>query len=341
MKMVAVYFDDPDFDDYPFDIDLYRKVYHQLGQVMEDRGGQLSIVRSQKTFLGHGKFSHAWTYEAGAFVYSDMPKTFDVVWNKGEFLPDADTMTVNDPRLTAITGDKWVSEQWFPEIHAPTVLLQNSDDMKKAMQVIGTDRIVLKPLMGYGGEGVVVMDKEEWGNAPPVFPCIAQEFIDTSRGIPGLVDGMHDFRVIVMDGEIVLSYIRTPPPHKFTANVSQGGREIEVMRDMVPSAVEEIVAVVEKKFRQFPHRLYTIDMGLDVSGRWEVFELNARPGFSPMETGKSYPPFYERLCDFLLSIHKSGASGGATASSSSSPSSSISSSSRSDSQVQPLPQPQL
>lgn len=304
MKTVAVFFDDPDFDDYPFDIQLYRTVYHQLGQVMEDQGGQLSIVRSQETFLGHGRFSHAWMYEGGTFVYVDTPKTFDVVWNKGEFVPDADTVTINDPRLTAVTSNKWVSYQWFPTAHARTVLLEESKNCAEKIRMLKTDRIVIKPLTGYGGEGVVVTDKEKPDTASLILPCIAQEFIDTSRGIPGLVDGMHDFRVIVMDGDIVLSYIRTPPPHKFTANVSQGGKEIEVLRDMVPSEVEKIVAIVEEKFRQFPRRLYTVDMGLDVSGRWKVFELNTRPGFSPLETGKSYPPFYRRLCDFLLSASK-------------------------------------
>lgn len=328
MKMVAVFFDEPDFDDYPFDIDLYRTVYHQLGQVMEDQGGQLSIVRSQKTFLGRGTFSHAWTYTAGAFVHGDMPKAFDVVWNKGEFVPDADTVTINDPRLTAITSNKWMSYQWFPNLHARTVLLEESKNCAEKIRMLKTNRIVIKPLKGYGGEGVVVTDKEGLDTASLILPCIVQEFIDTSHGIPGLVDGMHDFRVIVMDGEIALSYIRTPPPHKFTANVSQGGREIEVLRDMVPSEVEKIVATVEQKFRQFPHRLYTVDMGLEASGQWKVFELNARPGFSPMETGKSYPPFYRRLCDFLLSIQKSGGSGGAALASPSSSSSSISSSSR-------------
>lgn len=57
---------------------------------------------------------------------------------------------------------------------------------------------------------------------------------------------------------------------------------------------------VQKRKIPFPRRLYTIDMGLGADGLWRVFELNTKPGFSPMETGRSYAAFYGKLADFLL-----------------------------------------
>ena len=304
MKKVAVFFDDPQFDDYPFSIDLYRKVYHQLGQMMSEYGGEFWIVRGVKTFLGHGIFSHGWRYTAGAFVHVETPVHIDVIWNKGDLIPDADTTIVNDPRLHAIACDKWKSYLLFPDLHARTCLIQNVLDWNAAMASLRTDTLVLKPLMGYGGEGIIIGSKRDFLSVPMAIPFIAQEFIDTSHGIPCLMEGLHDFRVIVMNGEIVLSYIRTPPPGKFTANVSQGGKEIEVQQHMIPDEVRSIIASVEKKFFRFPHPLYSIDMGREVNGAWKVFELNAKPGFSPLETGESYPPFFARLCVFLLSVQR-------------------------------------
>lgn len=313
MKNVAVFFDDPGENDYPFNIELYRTVYRQLAQVMESIGGKLCVVRGRETYLGSNDFSHAWIFDGDFFKRAPGPFHADVVWNKGRQLQDAQLLQVNHPELDAICLDKWRCYRLFPHLFRKTLLVNSEAELPGALASLATDTVTLKPLSGWGGFNVIIGAREEVIQKNKQYPCIVQEFIDTAQGIDGLVDGMHDFRIVSLNGEVGLSYIRTPPPGMFTANVSQGGREIEVPPDAVPPEPHRILAEVDRAFSTYTPRIYTVDMGRDRDGRWYVFEINAKPGFSPMETGSSYPPFYRKLCSLLLDAAAQGSAQASTA----------------------------
>ena len=107
MQQVAVFFDDPGEDDYPFSIPLYRTVYRQLGMTMAALGGQFCVVRSADTFLGNNTFSHAWAFDGTWFRHIEGPVRFPLIWNKGRQLHDSSLVQINDPALDAICLDKW------------------------------------------------------------------------------------------------------------------------------------------------------------------------------------------------------------------------------------------
>lgn len=306
MPIVAVYFDDPGENDYPFSIELYRTVYRQLAETMKKLGGELCVVRGAETYKGNNTFTHAWFFDGTFFNRKESNVTVDIVWNKGRKLQDPALKQVNHPELDAICLDKWRCYQLFPYLYKKTIIVQDKAALPGALKQIKTEKVTLKPLTGWGGFNVIIGSPDEVLKKNELFPCIVQEFVDTSSGIKGIVDGMHDFRIVSLNGEIGLCYIRTPPPGKLTANVSQGGREIEVPPDAIPSEAAAILADVDIVFSAYKPRIYTVDMGRDASGRWYVFEINAKPGFSPMETGKSYPPFYKKLCELLLQGATSG-----------------------------------
>lgn len=300
MQQVAVFFDDPGENEYPFSVELYRTVYRQLGETMAALGGQLCIVRGPQTHLEGNTFSHAWKFDGTWFRRIEGPVHFSLVWNKGRCLRDPSIVQINHYDLDAICLDKWMCYELFPNLLSKTVYVESADALGRAMDQMRTERIVLKPQSGYGGFNVIIGGREEVQAKNTLYPCIVQEFVDTSEGIEGLVDGMHDFRIIAINGEVGLSYIRTPPPNMFTANVSQGGREIEVPPGKIPPQPLRILAEVDRVFARFTPRIYTVDMGRGKDGAWCVFEINAKPGFSPVETGPSYQPFYRRLCALLL-----------------------------------------
>ncbi|TSC79336.1 MAG: hypothetical protein G01um101425_616 [Candidatus Peregrinibacteria bacterium Gr01-1014_25] len=301
MRTAAVFFDEPNADDYPFSIPLYRTVYRQLGESVAARGGRLAVVRDAATYRGNGTFAHGWVFDGTWFADHPGPLHTDLLWNKGRTFQAPDANCLNDPALDAICTDKWRSYELLHDVMFPTALVTRAEELVGAMARLTTERVVLKPLGSYGGQGVLVGAPADVAAQNTVYPCIVQEFIDTSGGIPGIVDGMHDLRIISINGDVGLSYIRTPPPGEYTANVSRGGKEIEVPPDHVPPEALAIFRHVDQVFSRFPRRLYTVDMGRDRSGRWAAFEVNAKPGFSPKETGPSYPPFYDRLAELLLS----------------------------------------
>lgn len=300
--VIGAFFDAPGQYDYPFDGEFYRTVYTQLEECIRKSGGKLLIVRSQDTYLGNNVFSGAWKFSGRDLVAVPGPVTIDVIWNKGHLNSSPGDRVVNDPALDALCTDKWLSYELVPDLHPKTFLLMSAADVPTALSGLGTAFAVAKPVDAEGGAGVIIGPKDQVAVSIPSFPYVLQEFVDTSHGIPGIVDGMHDFRILSIAGAVSLCYVRTPPPNEMTANVSRGGREIEVLAENVPAEALAVFTQVDAKLRGFKNRIYTVDMGLDHDGTWKLFELNAKPGFSPRETGPSYALFYQSLADFLLSL---------------------------------------
>lgn len=300
MKKIGVFFDDPKFDDYPFTIPLYRTVYRQLADVIRGKGGQLCIVRGNDTYLGGNAFSHGWADDGKEFAHVDGPLKVDLIWNKCNFKGDEGCAVLNDPELDDICTDKWKCYQMFPYLHAKTVIVRSASDMDAALRDIPTTLITAKPLALEGGEGVVVGTPEEIKKAVTTFPYLLQAFVDTSGGVPGLCTERHDFRLLTMNGEVGVCYIRTAPTGDYLANISRGGRVIDVAPDKIPPETLDVFSEIDAVFSRFGNRLYTIDLGRDADGSWKVFELNSKPGFMPMETGPTFKPFYDHLADFLL-----------------------------------------
>jgi glutathione synthase/RimK-type ligase-like ATP-grasp enzyme len=300
MKTVAVFFDNPGFDDYPFDKEEYRTAYHELGGIVEKQGGRFCIARAQETFEGKGRFSKGWEFAAGAYRPCGA-FTADLVYDKGYFVSDGATEVLNDRALDVICTDKWRTYMLFPQLSAPTFRVEDDAQLRSALAQIGSGPAVAKPLDGEEGEGVLIGTAEELGRQVTSFPYLIQSFIDTSGGIPGLIDGIHDFRVISVSGNPVLAYIRTPPPGRKLANVAQGGKEIHVPLQKVPEGALDICRAVDREFARFPKRVYSVDMGRDTDGRWNIIEINSKPGLTPMRFGPDYVRYLHLLAATLLS----------------------------------------
>jgi glutathione synthase/RimK-type ligase-like ATP-grasp enzyme len=108
---------------------------------------------------------------------------------------------------------------------------------------------------------------------------ILQKFIDTSAGIEGIVDGLHDLRVVIVEGEIVWCHVRRPKAGTYLANVALGGSIEEVEINRIPSyiidAVHKIQSMIDNKYNM---PLYSIDFGISSKTPY-VFELNDQIGF--------------------------------------------------------------
>ncbi len=305
--IIGAFFDDPGQDDYPFNGPFYRNVYTELQQSLEARGATLLILRSQESYLGKNRFKNAWRFEGSDHDLIPVagPVMVDVIWNKGHLKSAKGDCIVNDPALDDLCTDKWESYLLLKDIHPVTFLLKTVEDLPAALAGIEAPIVVAKPLDLEGGSGVFIGPKAEVSAKITRFPYLLQAFVDTSGGIPGIVEGMHDFRIISLGGDVSLCNIRTPPPNEMTANVSRGGREFEVSPESIPKEALAIFNAVEEKLSRFKNRLYTADMGLDRDGQWKLFEINSKPGFSPKETGPNTAMFHEKLADFLVNASHS------------------------------------
>jgi RimK-like ATP-grasp domain len=300
MKRIAVYFDAPAYNDYPFNVPEYVEAYHEIARKVTAKGAQFFIVRQQATYAGGSSFSKGWLFTGEMFVPHESPVECDLIYDKGHFEGDPNAKLLNDVALDEICTDKWKSYQLFQDKCPKTFLVHSPEELDAALSALSGDKIVAKPQGGAEGKGVLIDAPEKIREGITSYPYLLQEFLDTSGGIPGIVDGLHDFRLILINGEVAISYVRTPPPGQLRANVAQGGKEISVPRSAIPPETLDVLAYVDPKLSSFVPRLYSLDMGRDRDGTWKIIELNSKPAVSADRLCADYPDYQQKLVDLLV-----------------------------------------
>lgn len=300
-KHIGVFFDAPNYDDYPFDVDEFRIAYHEIAQEIEKLGSQFHIVRDISTFLGGNRFKGHWVFDNGAFNRRDEDIVLDLIYDKGMFVGDEHSRLLNSVSFDRLCIDKLQTVLRFSQYSPKTVVVKSAKELKKALQAWSGDTIVVKPVDGAEAEGVVIGSRNIILASDHDYPLLVQQFIDTHNGIPRLVEGISDMRVIVIDGEIALTYLRRAKTGTLISNVSKGGLEIEVLPKDRPEEVLAIVRDIDDKLCSMSrHRIYCVDLARDKDGRWYIIELNSKPGLSVRSYGVTYPRYQDLLVRALV-----------------------------------------
>jgi glutathione synthase/RimK-type ligase-like ATP-grasp enzyme len=288
MKKIAVFFETPDPMDYPLSKPDYWAAYSELSQEIKDQGNEMLVVRGQGSYLGEGVFSNSWKIEHNELRQTGRIKV-DVVYNKGRFLSDNKVKTFNTQEIVDICLDKWSMYTLLTEFCPKTFFVQDEQQLKNSLSAITTDKAVFKPYKGSEGIGVKIEDKSFFVDPPETlsFPAVLSEFLDTSVGVPGIVDGLHDLRVAIFDGEVLYSYYRTPPQGSFLANVAQGGKFEMIEPKRLPHEVVAISKLIDSRFTVSKHRFYSVDFGYTAQGP-KIIEMNSEVGLLP---NKDHPIF--------------------------------------------------
>ena len=163
--------------------------------------------------------------------------------------------------------------------------------------------IVLKPLMSYGGQGVVKVENglvnpgkealplEQYiRNSDIEFPILAMKFLKR------VTEG--DKRIVVANKKIITTTLRYPPEGSWLCNVAQGGRaELTEPTDWEVRMVREISPVLLKK----GIAVYGMDTLLNDDGKRVLSELNTLSigGIYPSEK-QSKIPFSKMVSEGIL-----------------------------------------
>ena len=195
---------------------------------------------------------------------------------------------VNNRDFKELCADKWLAWQELNSVlpMPKTYLVGERKNLPTILSKIEGDWVVLKPLNGLMGLGIFVGPKNkavDFEFDQKYSQYIAQEFVDTRNGFLGLVEGFHDLRVVMINGKIVWSHLRTPPKGSFKANVAQGGDIKEVAVSQLPESIREASLKAAKLFlEKYDNPLFSVDFGLTPSGP-KVFEINDQIGFPAPE----------------------------------------------------------
>lgn len=299
----AIYFPLPGAMDSPFTNGGYFGAYRSFGSYCTERGVDLRIVRGD-SYEGGMEFSNGWRFNHAGDLHPVGPLKADYILNKSGMIQsfDADASVLNDPYLEHICSDKLVMYEAFQSLMPRTVpYVPGRLDLAK--DVLHTDMIVLKPCGGSAGRGIVIVDRdhEVSDQIGLVEPYLAQEFIDTTKGIPGVVEGTHDLRIIMVNGEARLAFTRVPKKGSLLANVAKGGSLVPVDIETLPNSVLVAAEEIDQKFLHCTPRFYSADFMYEDGVRPYLVELNSRPGFPTVacEGGAFCKDYFDRLFEII------------------------------------------
>lgn len=182
----------------------------------------------------------------------------------------------NSFELEMFCKDKYVQFKQFPDLFPKTFLVKNKKDIQLVLKKINSEKVIIKPRFGLGSEGIKIFSKKE--KIPDISLAkdfVLQEFVDTSKGIPGTkINTTHDFRCIVINGSVAFSFVRMPKKG-FIASIHRGAK---VSYLNVPKNVFPIIKKVDSFVKKFGNRIYSIDMFFS-NNKIFIIELNSKPGF--------------------------------------------------------------
>jgi glutathione synthase/RimK-type ligase-like ATP-grasp enzyme len=275
----------------------YRASYLRLAELAARRNVDLRFVIGASQYE-QGVFKSSWKYDQNTLVPVSGAFRAGIVFARiRTHLLEAEHR-VNALFLEQLCRDKYLTYQTFPQLVKKTVVvtpttLSNVDEL-------GGEAVVLKPRFGANGRDVQLVRKTDL--TPAMVDSkefIAQELIDSSDGIPGLIAQRHEMRMYILNGEVQSVYLRLPAPDSFLSNISQGATVKLLELADLPASVHQLKDQVDALFIGIQPRLYTIDLMFE-SGRPWVVELNDLPGLPDVAVQPLTDNFLTAVLDMLV-----------------------------------------
>jgi glutathione synthase/RimK-type ligase-like ATP-grasp enzyme len=306
MKTVVIFCASLQFPGETFEKESYWEAYSDLLLSLRDRGVRAYFAADNATYLGDGLFSEAYTFSKHVRpveMQRECDVRADLVYDRGGFAGE-DIRVMNPKEITLLGNDKRLMYEIFEKFQPFSATCYDRAELDRALQQIKTDRVVVKDPTGYGGAGVHIGTREEVLKKikGADYPLLAQEFMDTSVGIPGIVEGVHDLRLELVGGKIAACYIRSPKKGELRANVALGGTARYLSMDEIPARAVYLSKRIDAYFRGLP-RHYAIDFARSARG-WKLIELNARPGLTPYSDGYANVRAMAMLADYIVKMAK-------------------------------------
>jgi glutathione synthase/RimK-type ligase-like ATP-grasp enzyme len=303
VKTVVIFTRTLDPAGYPFNDPYLWNGYLDLLLALKARGVAAYFASGNETYAGNGVFREAFTAETKVPV-ADFVKVTDIkadlVFEKGGFT-GKDVLVINPEFVHNITASKSETYRIFSKYQPKSIICDDRKAVEAAFKEIGGELIVVKAPVSNKGQAVSIGKQAELLSAlPEEFPLIVQEFVDTSVGIPGYVDGVHDLRVKIGGGKVFGGMIRTPAKGELRANLAQGGTARHLLPEEIPAEAIELAKEIDYYFRDYP-RYYALDFARTGRG-WKLIELNSKPGLSPSYTGEPARLALEHLADYLTQL---------------------------------------
>jgi glutathione synthase len=248
-------------------------LFHYLPQALTLRDGRL-VARGRPLEVVRQHGNH---HRFGAFEELDLAG-FDIVLMRQdppfdmayitathllELLPEDGPLVVNDPASVRNAPEKLFVLR-FRDLMPPTLLTLDPAEIRAFWQEHGD--IVLKPLFGNGGAGVVHLrpGDDNLNSLLEMYAGVYREPVMVQRYLPAVRLG--DKRIILVEGEPVGAVNRVPAEGEARANLHVGGR---AQKTELTAREREICAAIGPALRAQG----LVFVGIDVIGDY-MTEIN-------------------------------------------------------------------
>lgn len=128
---------------------------------------------------------------------------------------------INDPLAIRNAPEKIYSLN-FKDIFPPSLICNNVEEIKNFMHSQGGE-IIVKPLQGCGGYGVIYLHHKDqnFHSLLELSTKEGTEYVLAQKYLPEIREG--DKRVIIVNGKAEGAILRIPQPHEHRANIHTGG----------------------------------------------------------------------------------------------------------------------
>lgn len=196
-------------------------------------------------------------------------------------LEQCNAYVINDPRAVRNCPEKLFLQ--FSEFMPATLITRCIKEIRDFYYT--HKNIVLKPLYSYGGRDVYLVQNKD------NLEAIAQLLIDKYHApivIQKFCQGMHDRRVLLLDGEIIGVFRRVPAEHSITTNLATGGHAVQ-------ATLSEQAEEMCKTIGEFLHTNNLIFAGIDLVDDY-LLEINLTSPTGIRAVNKLYNVNLEKEC---------------------------------------------
>lgn len=254
---------------------------------------QLKVFRSEINWYDREKkyFRKAWTSVGGKWEKIDKPIQPDLIFDKTDGAQGAKLQELkleisqkirifNHPLFRSLLGSKAAQYLCLGEFMPASFIASSQRELKEALSQLHSGQVVVKPLFGSGGFGILIDGPLDILKQDVSFPVLVQEFKENTRGVPGISKkpGLADLRLIYSNQELIYALTRMAKPNSLFTNLHQGAKAEKVSLAVIPEAVLKIAEKINQRLTFFPYSLFTLDFIFDDNGRPWLMELNTSPG---------------------------------------------------------------
>lgn len=271
------------------------ETYKEYAQLMNERA-HFYFAFGFEHYQGDDVFTGVYIFDGTTLVPYHEPVTADVVQIQHVMSVDLrlkeaglsfkNATPINSLEFWAFARDKYSTYELLGDLMPRSFLAHTEEEALSAAKQLDTEQVAIKPNWGWGGQDIVFIDRDnpiltEESRRALLLPegVVVQNFVDTSHGIPGVIEGIHALRIACTNGKPVLAHVRIPQNDSLVANHKQGAIIKEVELNTLPKEVLEVYHEAHERITsRYPHPIYTLDMGVDITGP-KIFEVNGTSAF--------------------------------------------------------------